>query len=98
MIKKYDWKKLENEFTKGRWLMISSFLREKGVPNNSYVRKRTSGWLSIREKCQQEVSERAREKFLEDEVEVRARQAQIAKAMQAKGAKSLLNLEVHNVD
>ncbi len=41
---KYDWKQLEKEFILGSYKSVSSFLKERGINNNSYARNNTKGW------------------------------------------------------
>lgn len=41
---KYDWKQLEKEYILGEHKSVSSFLKDKGINNNSYARNNTKGW------------------------------------------------------
>lgn len=41
---KYDWKQLEKEYILGEYKSVSSFLKDKRINNNSYVRNNTKGW------------------------------------------------------
>lgn len=43
-VAKYDWKQLEKEYILSKYNSISSFLKNKGINNNSYARNNTKGW------------------------------------------------------
>ncbi len=98
MTRKYDWQKLQDEFVRGDWLSLRQFFKEKRVPYSSYTRSRAKGWLKEKRDYQRLVIKKARKKVLEDEVELKVRQTRLAKAMQAKGIKELVDLEVKKAD
>lgn len=41
---KYDWKQLEKEYILGDCKSVSSFLRNKQIPNNRNTQRQTKGW------------------------------------------------------
>lgn len=47
---KYDWKQLEKEYILSDYKSVSSFLKYKGINNNSYARNNTKGWKEKRDK------------------------------------------------
>ena len=45
---KYDWKNLEKEYVTSKYNTVSSFLKEKGIPDNGNTRKKIKGWKNKR--------------------------------------------------
>lgn len=66
---KYDWKQLEKEFILGNYKSVSSFLNDKGIPNNGNTKKSTKGWKNKKVLKEEQKSTRTIEKVIEQEAE-----------------------------
>lgn len=93
-----DWGALKTEFINGHWITLSHFFSNKGIPNNSYSRSKTKGWRVTKKNYALQVTKRATEQLIEEEVQIRIRQAKIAKKMQEKGLAALDLLEPKDID
>lgn len=69
---KYDWSSLEKEYILGNYKSVSSFLKEKNIPNNGSSRKQTNGWNDKRRQKQDKNKTRTIEKVIEKESEKEA--------------------------
>lgn len=94
---KYDWLRLKDEFVRGKWFSVSEFLRVKNIPNNSYSRKKTTGWKDVKTKFVTEIVIRTQEKSVDTESDIRFRQQQLAKQLQYKGESKLEELSVDSI-
>lgn len=97
---KWDWPNLRKEFLAGDWKTVKSFLVEKKIPYTNFAQ--TSGWAAEKKELQERSIEVTKSKLVEQEsdniVEVRKRQARLARFMQLKGAKKLEKLVPETVD
>ena len=71
---KYDWKQLEKEYLLSDCNSISSFLKDKGITNNSYVRNHTKGWKAKKRQNTDKKVTKTIEKTIEKESEKEAQQ------------------------
>lgn len=94
----YDWDSLKQEFIHGHWLNISTFLVEKKLKNNSYSRQKTAGWLALKAEYHQDISEQARDRLVNNEIEIRTRQSRMARSLQLKGLKGLSKMKVETAE
>lgn len=69
---KYDWKQLEKEYILGEYKSVSSFLKEKNIPNNGSTKKSTKGWKSKKVLRENQKSAKIIEKVIEKESEKEA--------------------------
>lgn len=96
----YDWINLKAEFISGDWLSIKDFFKEKGIPIANYVK--TKGWLEARKGSKEKALEISTEKLIQSDIsnimDMRDRQARLARYMQLKGAEKLKELDVTNID
>jgi hypothetical protein len=97
---KWDWPKLRKEFLAGEWKTVKGFLIEKGIPYTNFAQ--TTGWAEEKKELQEKSIEVTKSKLVEQEsdniVEIRKRQARLARFMQLKGAKKLEDLHPETVD
>ena len=97
---KYNWPKLKAEFLAGDWLVVKDFLKDKNIPVSNI--SKTRGWTKDKGKQEQDMLEAAKDKITETDadslVEVRIRQARIAKFMQLKGAEVLKSVNPKTAD
>lgn len=74
---KYDWKQLEKEYILSDYKSVSSFLKYKGINNNSYARNNTKGWKEKkRQNTDKKVTktiQKITEKEIEKEVDINTR-------------------------
>lgn len=74
---KYDWKQLEKEYILSNCKSVSSFLKYKGINNNSYARNNTKGWKEKkRQNTDKKVTktiQKITEKEIEKEVDINTR-------------------------
>lgn len=74
---KYDWKQLEKEYILSECKSVSSFLKYKGINNNSYARNNTKGWKEKkRQNTDKKVAktiQKINEKEIEKEVDINTR-------------------------
>jgi hypothetical protein len=74
---KYDWKQLEKEYILSDCKSVSSFLKYKGINNNSYARNNTKGWKEKkRQNTDKKVTktiQKITEKEIEKEVDINTR-------------------------
>lgn len=69
---KYNWKKLEQEYILSEYKSVSSFLKDKGIPNNGSTKKSTKGWKNKKVLKEEQKSTKIIEKVLEKESEKEA--------------------------
>lgn len=78
---KYDWKQLEKEYILSDYKSVSSFLKDKGINNNSYARNNTKGWKEKkRQNTDKKVTktiQKITEKEIEKEVDINIRHFKI---------------------
>lgn len=74
---KYDWRNLEKEYILSEHKSVSSFLKDKGIKNNSYSRNNTKGWKEKkRQNTDKKVTktiQKVNEKEIEKEVGINTR-------------------------
>lgn len=97
---KWDWPKLKIQFLSGDFGSVKDFLRQKGIPETTIAP--TVGWAAEKKDFQSRSVEVTKDKLVEQEsdniVEIRKRQARLARFMQLKGAKKLEDLDPETVD
>ena len=64
---KYDWKQLEKEYILSEYKSVSSFLKDKGINNNSYARNNTKGWKEKKRQNTDKKVTKIVEKVIEEE-------------------------------
>lgn len=100
--KEYNWSGLKIEFLKGKWLNVSSFLKDKGIPVGGSSIYETKGWREEKKVLSKKVLEIATGEILEenvnDEKQVRTRQAGISRHMQLKGMEALRTMAPANIE
>ena len=72
---KYDWKNLKKEYITGKYNTVSSFLKEKGIPNNGNTKKATKGWKNGKALIEERKSTKTIEKIIEKQAEKDANEA-----------------------
>lgn len=91
----YNWEKMKREFFMGDYLTLKDFLEEKGL--NNYKNPKYNGWvrerIEFQKKLTEDAAKKAIQKEMDDTVEVRIRQARLARFLQAKGAEKLKNVK-----
>lgn len=96
---KYDWKQLEKEFILSDYKTVSSFLRDKGIDNNAYIRRTTKGWkekkLQNSHKKVAKIIEKVTEKEIEKETQKILRVKDVANDLLLKIEKSNNELNMH---
>lgn len=70
---KYDWKQLEKEYILGDYKSVSSFLKDKNIPNNGNTKKSTKGWKNKKVLKEEQKSTKVIEKVIEKESEKEAK-------------------------
>lgn len=97
---KYNWAKLKREFLTGEWVNVSSFLRDKKIPLANF--KQAAGWLQEKTELEAKKTESTKQAMVDKEVEsvvdVRARQARLAKFMQMKAAQKIKDAPIETLD
>lgn len=71
---KYDWKQLEKEYILSDYKTVSSFLKDKGINNNAYIRRVTKGWKEKKSQNSDKKVAKIIEKVTEKESEKEAQQ------------------------
>ena len=66
---KYDWKDLEKEYITSKYKTVSSFLKDKGIPNNGNTKKATKGWKNKKVLVEEQKSTKTIEKIIEKQAE-----------------------------
>lgn len=97
----FDWHTLKAEYKTGTIKSVRAFLRNKGIKMSGNVSRKVTGWRVERESYQRtyqkqvEVVARDRmvDSFVDDIAKVRTRHAKIARNLQAKGIKGLMESE-----
>lgn len=69
---KYNWQQLEKEYILSNHKTVSSFLRDKKIPNNGSTRKQTSGWKDKKRDKQDKTMTKTIQKVIEKESEKEA--------------------------
>ena len=69
---KYDWKQLEKEYLLSEHKSVSSFLREKNIPNNGSTRVKTKGWKDKKQDKQDKINTKTIQKVIEKQSEKEA--------------------------
>lgn len=73
-VAKYDWKQLEKEYILSDCKSVSSFLKDKGINNNSYARNSTKGWKEKKRQNSDKIVTKTIEKVTEKQSEKEAQQ------------------------
>jgi hypothetical protein len=98
--RKYNWEKLRAEFIAGEWLSIAQFFKDKKISISN--QKRTVGWVDAKKKHQKEVFRNSSKQLMDGEiqniVEIRNRQARLARFLQLKGMNALQAKDVQTVE
>ena len=97
---KYNWDALKLEFLKGPWTTATAFRKSKGLPvpeHNTWMQKKMKGWAAekkeIMEKSLEESTKEMVKKDVKDLIQIRNRQARLARWLQVKGVSSLKDAE-----
>ena len=69
---KYDWKTLEKEYITSKYKTVSSFLKDKGIPDNGNTKKATKGWKGKKALVEEKKSAKTLEKIIEKQAEKEA--------------------------
>ena len=72
---KYDWKTLEKEYITSKYKTVSSFLKDKGIPDNGNTKKATKGWKGKKALVEEKKSAKTLEKIIEKQAEKEANAA-----------------------
>ena len=96
----YNWEKLRAEYIAGDWSSVSEFFQVKKISQNN--RKKTKGWTEAKKNHQAEIFRNSTQQIADGEVknviEIRNRQARLARFMQLKGMNALQGKEVSTVE
>lgn len=80
-MSKYDWKQLEKEYILSDYKSVSSFLKNKGIKNSSYVRNNTKGWKEKKrqnsDKKVTKIIEKTTEQEIKKEVDINTRHLEL---------------------
>lgn len=78
---KYDWKQLEKEYILSEYKSVSSFFKDKGIKNSSYVRNNTKGWKEKKrqntDKKVTKIIEKTTEQEIKQEVDINMRHLEL---------------------
>lgn len=74
-VAKYDWKNLEKEYITSKYKTVSSFLKNKGIPDNGNTKKATKGWKGKKALVEEKKSAKTLEKIIEKQSEKDANDA-----------------------
>jgi len=101
---KYNWDALKLEFFQSPGLNLSQFRRDKKLPNDKasqYMSKKMKGWVKEKQELISTAAKKVTSNLLQSKVDefelIRARQAQLARMMQLKGAEGLKDLKPEDV-
>ena len=96
---KYDWKDLEKEYITGKYNTVSSFLKEKGIPDNGNTRKKIKGWKNKKVVVEEKKSVKTLEKIIEKQSEKEANEiisiTSVADALLKKVNDAVKELNIH---
>ena len=96
---KYDWKDLEKEYITGKYNTVSSFLKEKGIPDNGNTRKKIKGWKNKKVVVEEKKSVKTLEKIIEKQAEKEANEVvsigSVADALLKKVNEAVKELNIH---
>lgn len=96
---KYDWKNLEKEYITGKYKTVSSFLKDKGIPNNGNTKKATKGWKNKKVLIEERKSTKTIEKIIEKQAEKEANEivsiSSVADALLKKVNEAVKELNIH---
>lgn len=99
---KYDWAALKIEFLKGKWLNVAEFIRDKNMSLNSLQAYETKGWAEEKKQLARKSMEIATQHIVEEDINneknVRERQAKLARGLQLKGIKALEEMEPRSIE
>ena len=66
---KYDWNNLEKEYVTSKYKTVSSFLKDKGIPDNGNTRKKIKGRKNKKAIVEEKKSSKTLEKIIEKQAE-----------------------------
>lgn len=96
---KYDWKDLEKEYITSKYKTVSSFLKDKGIPNNGNTKKATKGWKNKKVLVEEQKSTKTIEKIIEKQAEKDANSvvtiSSVADALLKKVNEAVKELNIH---
>ena len=96
---KYDWKDLEKEYITSKYKTVSSFLKDKGIPNNGNTKKATKGWKNKKVLIEERKSTKTIEKIIEKQAEKEANEivsiSSVADALLKKVNEAVKELNIH---
>lgn len=96
---KYDWKDLEKEYITSKYKTVSSFLKDKGIPNNGNTKKATKGWKNKKVLIEEQKSTKTIEKIIEKQAEKEANEvvsiSSVADALLKKVNDAVKELNIH---
>lgn len=99
---KYNWLMLKEEFLRGEWLTVHSFLCYKKLNPALTYNREIQGWTREKNEIMKKSVEIAKQEVFEEEVneekQVRRRQAQLARKLQLKGIESLEGIKPENIE
>lgn len=98
-VAKYDWRNLEKEYITSKYKTVSSFLKDKGIPNNGNTKKATKGWKNKKVLVEERKSTKTLEKIIEKQAEKDANDAitisTVADALLKKVHEAVKELNIH---
>ena len=90
---KLNWTELKKKYLYGSTRSVNAFLEAENVKINGFVTRKTKGWREEKESYEEDLEKATREKLIaslsDKEVDVRKRQASIAKLLQEIALKAL---------
>lgn len=96
---KYDWKNLEKEYITSKYTTVSSFLKDKGIPDNGNTRKKINGWKNKKVIVEEKKSAKTLEKIIEKQAEKEANEivsiGSVADALLKKVNEAVRELNIH---
>ena len=96
---KYDWKDLEKEYITSKYKTVSSFLKDKCIPNNGNTKKATKGWKNKKALVEEQKSTKTIEKIIEKQAEKDANSvvtiSSVADALLKKVNEAVKELNIH---
>ena len=96
---KYDWKDLEKEYITSKYKTVSSFLKDKRIPNNGNTKKATKEWKNKKALVEEQKSTKTIEKIIEKQAEKDANSivtiSSVADALLKKVNEAVKELNIH---
>ncbi|KKQ66952.1 MAG: hypothetical protein US86_C0002G0069 [Candidatus Daviesbacteria bacterium GW2011_GWA2_38_24] len=98
---KVDWNKLKQDYKYGEIESVNAFLDNAGIKINGNVSRITTGWRAERDEYRKLLDQQTQDKMVkmtsDNEIEVRARQAKVARYLQTRALKAMESRKVEDV-